>query len=87
MQNLSTRSNYTDRSTGLAWISDSRIMKHGMPVEVESANGNEVQYQWQRDFPIDNKKYCYTLSTEKRSRYLVRENFQYGSLENGDAYP
>ncbi|KAG2409670.1 LRR receptor-like serine/threonine-protein [Vigna angularis] len=80
-------SNYTDNSTGLAWISDSGIMEHGISVEVQSPNGSMVQYQKRREFPIDTKKYCYTLSTEERRRYLVRATFQYGSLENGDTYP
>ncbi|KAJ1402005.1 Serine-threonine/tyrosine-protein kinase, catalytic domain [Sesbania bispinosa] len=62
-------------------------MQHGTPVVVESPNGSMVQYQNRRDFSIDNKKYCYTLSTEERRRYLVRATFQYGSLENGDTYP
>ncbi|KAK7319082.1 hypothetical protein RJT34_03795 [Clitoria ternatea] len=80
-------SNYTDNTTGLAWISDSVIMQHGISVEVESPNGNMVQYQRRRDFPIDSQKYCYTLSTEERRRYLVRATFQYGSLDSGDTYP
>ncbi|KAL5187995.1 putative LRR receptor-like serine/threonine-protein kinase [Glycine soja] len=80
-------SNYTDTSTGLAWISDSRIMQHGISVEVESPNRSMVQYQKRRDFPIESKKYCYTLSTEERRRYLVRATFQYGSLDSGDTYP
>ncbi|KAK7359428.1 hypothetical protein VNO77_01388 [Canavalia gladiata] len=80
-------SNYTDSRTGLAWISDSMIMQHGIPVEVESPNGNMVQYQRRRDFPIDSKKYCYTLNTVERRRYLVRATFQYGSLDSGDTYP
>lgn len=62
-------------------------MNYGTPVEIEGANGNRVQYQRRRDFPIDNKKYCYTLITEERRRYLVRATFQYGSLKSGDTYP
>ncbi|XP_019438325.1 PREDICTED: probable LRR receptor-like serine/threonine-protein kinase At1g67720 isoform X1 [Lupinus angustifolius] len=80
-------SNYTDRTTTLSWFSDSMIMKHGMSVKVESANGNKVQYQRRRDFPTDSRKYCYTLKTAERRRYLVRATFQYGSLQNGDTYP
>ncbi|TKY59848.1 LRR receptor serine/threonine-protein kinase [Spatholobus suberectus] len=80
-------SNYTDSNTGLAWISDSGIMQHGISVEVETPNGSTVQHQRRRDFPIDSKKYCYTLSTEERRRYLVRATFQYGSLDSGDTYP
>lgn len=82
-----TRSNYTDTTTGLTWISDSEIMKHGETVEVKNPNGNKVQYQKRRDFPTDSRKYCYTLETEERRRYLVRATFQYGSLQNGDTYP
>lgn len=62
-------------------------MNHGKSTEVENPNGNWMQYQRRRDFPIDNKKYCYTLVTKERRRYLVRATFQYGSLENEDAFP
>ncbi|WJX39590.1 hypothetical protein P8452_27113 [Trifolium repens] len=82
-----TRSNYTDTTTGITWISDSEIMKHGEKVEVRNPNGNQVQYQKRRDFPTDSRKYCYTLETEERRRYLVRTTFQYGKLEYGDTYP
>lgn len=81
------KSNYTEPSTGLGWVSDMGYMKQGSSVAVENPNGNLIQYRWRRDFPIDNKKYCYTLSTQERRRYLVRATFQYGSLENDDAYP
>ncbi|OMO81501.1 hypothetical protein COLO4_23559 [Corchorus olitorius] len=64
------------------------IMKHGKLVQVENPNGKILmQYQTRRDFPTDNKKYCYNLSTKERRRYLVRATFQYGSPENEDAYP
>lgn len=62
-------------------------MQQGIPVEVKNPNESMAQYQRRRDFPIDNKKYCYTLSTKERRRYLVRATFQYGSLENGETYP
>ncbi|KAA8533254.1 hypothetical protein F0562_033213 [Nyssa sinensis] len=80
-------SNYTDPSTGLAWISDAEIMRHGKSVEVENSNGELLQYRKRRDLPIDNKKYCYTLSTEERRRYLVRATFLYGNSVNVDTYP
>ncbi|GMI75081.1 hypothetical protein like AT1G67720 [Hibiscus trionum] len=79
--------NYTDPSTELSWSSDMDIMKHGRQVSVENPNGNSVQYRTRRDFPSDNKKYCYTLRTRERRRYLVRATFQYGSPGNVDAYP
>ncbi|KAG8641678.1 hypothetical protein MANES_12G017900v8 [Manihot esculenta] len=80
-------SNYTDPRTGLQWISDNGIMNYGKSVEVKNPDGKFVQYQRRRDFSIDNKKYCYNLSTKERRRYIVRATFQYGSLENEDSFP
>ena len=80
-------SNHADTSTGLAWISDMRFMSQGKSVQVENPNGNLLQFQRRRDFPIDSKKYCYTLNTVERRRYLVRATFQYGSLKSEDTYP
>ncbi|XP_038892179.1 probable LRR receptor-like serine/threonine-protein kinase At1g67720 [Benincasa hispida] len=79
--------NFTDPVTGLAWISDAGIMNAGGSSPVENPNGNLMQYQTRRDFPIDDKKYCYTLKTEERRRYLVRATFQYGSLKDEETYP
>ncbi|XP_041011105.1 probable LRR receptor-like serine/threonine-protein kinase At1g67720 isoform X2 [Juglans microcarpa x Juglans regia] len=80
-------SNYTDRSTGLPWTSDMGFMSRGKSAEVENPRGNLVQYQRRREFPIDGKKYCYTLMTQERRRYLVRATFQYGSRANEETYP
>lgn len=63
------------------------LMKQGTPVEVENPEANSAQYQRRREFPVDNRKYCYTLRTEERRRYLVRATFLYGSLKNEDTYP
>ncbi|XP_010250886.1 PREDICTED: probable LRR receptor-like serine/threonine-protein kinase At1g67720 isoform X2 [Nelumbo nucifera] len=46
-----------------------------------------LQYQRRRDFPADRKKYCYTLQTTARRRYLVRATFQYGDSNSEDSYP
>ena len=62
-------------------------MNFGTPVEVESPKGYLTQYQTRREFPIDTKKYCYTLRTRERRRYLVRATFQYGSLKDEETYP
>lgn len=52
---------------------------------VDSTNVSSVQYQTRRDFPTDSNKYCYTLPTEQRRRYLVRATFLYGNI--GGTYP
>lgn len=80
--------NYTDPNTKLEWISDTQIMNHGKSIELQNGNKNiSPQYQKRRDFPSDGKKYCYTLSTEQRRRYLVRATFLYGTSENENTYP
>lgn len=56
-------------------------------MEIENPNGNSIQYQRRRDFPIDNKKYCYTLNTTERRRYIIRATFLYGSSESENTYP
>lgn len=62
-------------------------MNNGKSVKVENPIGNWMQYRTRRDLPVDNKKYCYTLSTKERRRYLVRATFQYGSLGSEASYP
>ncbi|KAK9117420.1 hypothetical protein Sjap_016367 [Stephania japonica] len=79
------RSNYTDPNTGLKWISDAGLIRHGKVVEVATPNG--WQYQSRTDFPADGKKYCYTLSTTERRRYLVRATFHYAKSDSGDSFP
>lgn len=79
-------SNYTDSRTGLQWISDTGAISYGKSVQVENPYGGWLQYQQRRDFPTESK-YCYTLKTEERRRYLVRATFQYGSLESEGTYP
>lgn len=80
-------SNYTDKRTGLAWISDSGVMSHGETVNVQDPNDEWEPYKKRRDFPTDDKKYCYRLATEERRRYLVRATFLYGSTEDAGTYP
>ncbi|XP_021854373.2 probable LRR receptor-like serine/threonine-protein kinase At1g67720 isoform X2 [Spinacia oleracea] len=80
-------SNYTDKKTGLAWISDTGIMSHGETIDVQNTNDEWEPYKKRRDFPTDDKKYCYNLETKERRRYLVRATFLYGSTENADTYP
>ncbi|PIA51448.1 hypothetical protein AQUCO_01100348v1 [Aquilegia coerulea] len=79
-------SNYTDASTGLTWISDIGYIKQGKVVEIEIPNGDRLQYQRRRDFPADGK-YCYSLRTTERWRYLVRATFQYGNSNSEEPFP
>ncbi|KZV31453.1 putative LRR receptor-like serine/threonine-protein kinase [Dorcoceras hygrometricum] len=79
--------NYTDKDTGLAWISDGPITAQGKPVKVGKTDGNSIQYRTRRDFPTDTKKNCYSLTTEERRRYVVRATFLYGPSLTEGTYP
>lgn len=80
--------NYTDKDTGLAWISDALITSQfGKPVKAGKTDGKSIQYQTRRDFPPDTKKYCYSLTTEERRRYIVRATFLYGTSLTEGTYP
>ncbi|KAJ8748172.1 hypothetical protein K2173_000580 [Erythroxylum novogranatense] len=84
---VSSTSNYTDPKTRLAWISDNGIMNNGKPAIVQNPTRNWMQYQTRRDFPVENKKYYYTINTKERRRYLVCATFLYGDLGDEGAYP
>lgn len=62
-------------------------MGYGNFSVVQNSSESSVQYQRRRDFPIDTKKYCYTLPTEERRRYIVRTTFLYGDLDSEATYP
>ncbi|CAM8940442.1 unnamed protein product [Rhodiola kirilowii] len=82
---------YTDPVTGLQWDSDKDLISFGESVKVtddpSAGSITSKPYQWRRDFPNDNSKYCYNLSTEEHRRYLIRATFKYGSLEDQETYP
>ncbi|PKA51908.1 putative LRR receptor-like serine/threonine-protein kinase [Apostasia shenzhenica] len=77
--------NHTD-STGLKWVSDNQIIFGGTAI-VSSSNEARKQYTTMRYFPADDKKYCYTLQVQNRTRYLVRATFLYGNFDRSDVYP
>ncbi|KAI4368459.1 hypothetical protein MLD38_017015 [Melastoma candidum] len=82
-----TAGNYTDPSTGLEWTPDSGLMAFGRSTAALNSTDSPRVYQTRRDFPVDDQKYCYTLRTEERRRYLVRATFRYGDLGTEETFP
>jgi hypothetical protein len=78
---------FTDNTTGLQWIPDDGSVTGGNAVNIDITTQTHRQYKSLRYFPPDNKKYCYTLNTTERTRYLVRATFLYGNFRNSSAYP
>ncbi|KAG0485835.1 hypothetical protein HPP92_009914 [Vanilla planifolia] len=82
-----SKSNYSDSNTSLAWVSDAAYIRHGSVREVQTENIISPQYKVYRFFPTNSRKYCYTLSTAERRRYLVRATFFYGDSNSASSYP
>lgn len=77
--------NFTDR-IGLEWSTDSYMLS-GNIANISVANETGEQYKTLRYFPVDDKKYCYTLNVVSRTRYLIRTTFLYGNFDNNNVYP
>ncbi|KAM0858541.1 hypothetical protein ACQ4PT_047771 [Festuca glaucescens] len=74
--------------TGIQWISDSGFISSGQ-VATLPPQTHQVQMQFRslRYFPLDGKKYCYSIAVRERARYLVRASFFYGSFDSSPVYP
>ncbi|KAI3520226.1 hypothetical protein L1887_09515 [Cichorium endivia] len=77
--------NYTD-NLGLEWTPDDQII-YGTTSKISVENETRQQYQTLRYFPADNRKYCYSLNVETRTRYLIRATFLYGNFDTSNVYP
>ncbi|KAJ3684037.1 hypothetical protein LUZ61_013201 [Rhynchospora tenuis] len=71
---------------GLEWTPDSNY-PFGQRANTSFVNNNKTQFNTVRFFPTDDRKYCYTLNTTTRLRYLVRATFLYGNFDNTNVYP
>lgn len=77
--------NFTDE-LGLQWQPDDRF-RFGGTANISIPNETRKQYMTLRHFPVDNRKYCYTLNVTSRTRFLVRATFLYGNFDNNNVYP
>ena len=77
--------NFTDE-LGLQWQPDDQF-RFGGTANISIPNEARKQYMTLRHFPVDTRKYCYTLNVTSRTRYLVRATFLYGNFDNNNVYP
>ncbi|GJU91491.1 probable LRR receptor-like serine/threonine-protein kinase [Tanacetum coccineum] len=76
---------HTDK-LGLEWTPDDQII-YGNTSKISTENEARRQYQTLRYFPADDRKYCYSLNVQTRTRYLIRATFLYGNFDNNNVYP
>ncbi|KAK4801427.1 hypothetical protein SAY86_021914 [Trapa natans] len=83
--NCGGEESFTDE-LGLDWIPDKQFA-FGETINISVVNETRTQYKTLRHFPVDNRKYCYTINVTTRTRYLVRAAFLYGDFDNSNVYP
>ncbi|KAL5757666.1 hypothetical protein ACOSP7_020277 [Xanthoceras sorbifolium] len=83
-------SRYTDRITGLDYVSDEMFVDTGVSNNVSpDYNSNDIEQQFLnvRSFP-EGKRNCYTLKPELGStKFLVRARFMYGNHDGQGKVP
>ncbi|KAF5761907.1 putative transferase, protein kinase RLK-Pelle-LRR-I-1 family [Helianthus annuus] len=78
-------SDYTDKRTGINYVSDARFIDSGINQEISSMSKSDtldIQFSTLRSFP-QNTRNCYTLRPKqgKGNRYLIRARFNYGNYD------
>uniref|UniRef100_A0A0E0BR96 Protein kinase domain-containing protein n=1 Tax=Oryza glumipatula TaxID=40148 RepID=A0A0E0BR96_9ORYZ len=77
---------FTD-DIGIQWTSDDKFVYGGKTANLSVQNDLPKQLKTVRYFPVDDRKYCYTMNVSERTRYLVRATFLYGNFENSNIFP
>ncbi|KAI3670514.1 hypothetical protein L1987_87850 [Smallanthus sonchifolius] len=84
-------SKYTNKKTGLIYVSDAGFIESGVSGEIlpEYNYGTiDLPYTTHRSFP-QNTRSCYTLRPKqgKNNSYLIRVRFMYGNYDSKDQLP
>ncbi|KAD6118661.1 hypothetical protein E3N88_09932 [Mikania micrantha] len=79
-------STYTDKKTGITYVSDAGFVEGGVNGEISAAynrNALDLHLATLRSFP-QNTRNCYTLRPKqgKNNRYLIRLRFLYGNYDS-----
>ncbi|KAI5336909.1 hypothetical protein L3X38_016178 [Prunus dulcis] len=84
---LQTDSGYSEKSTGIKYISDATFIDTG---ESKSLSHNMNHYQQPcgsvRTFP-EGARNCYKINVTRGNKYLIRASFLYGNYDGQDKIP
>ncbi|XP_028778975.1 LRR receptor-like serine/threonine-protein kinase IOS1 [Neltuma alba] len=82
------KSNYTEKTTGIHYISDEEFIDSGVSKSIT----NDIQSTYQRQvwnlrsFP-QGPRNCYRINIKSGSKYLIRATFVYGNYDGGNDLP
>jgi hypothetical protein len=79
--------NYSDRNTGIGYISDAKFIDTGVSKRLLS-NSEKLsqQLEYVRSFPKGVRN-CYRINVTSGTKYLIRATFYYGNYDNENYLP
>ncbi|KAF7843436.1 LRR receptor-like serine/threonine-protein kinase IOS1 [Senna tora] len=83
-----TNSSYTEKTTGINYISDSKFIQTGESKSIMAAYKSQYQQQlaYLRSFP-QGKRNCYTINVTSWTKYIIRATFLYGNYDGNNEIP
>ncbi|XLU29455.1 hypothetical protein S245_065521, partial [Arachis hypogaea] len=85
---LPENSNYTEKSTGINYISDANFVDSGVSktVSPQDKATHQQYFTYLRSFPNGTRN-CYRINVTSATRYLIRTSFLYGNYDGLNKLP
>ncbi|KAL4355721.1 hypothetical protein AHAS_Ahas09G0015000 [Arachis hypogaea] len=85
---LPENSNYTEKSTGINYISDANFIDSGVSktVSPQDKTTHQQYFTYLRSFPNGTRN-CYRINVTSATRYLIRTSFLYGNYDGLNKLP
>lgn len=85
---LPPNQSYTEKTTGIIYISDEKFIDSGESKSILPQYKSEFQQQLAslRSFPAGERN-CYRVNVTSWTKYLIRASFLYGNYDSKDAIP
>ncbi|CAJ2663779.1 unnamed protein product [Trifolium pratense] len=78
---LPENSTYSEKLTGINYISDSKFIDTGVSKRVQGNITGKQQLDYVRSFP-NGVKNCYRINVTNGTKYLIRASFYYGNYDD-----
>ncbi|XP_045808233.1 probable LRR receptor-like serine/threonine-protein kinase At1g05700 [Trifolium pratense] len=78
---LPENSTYSEKLTGINYISDAKFTDTGVSIRVQGNITGKQQLDYVRSFP-NGVKNCYRINVTNGSKYLIRASFYYGNYDD-----
>nr|XP_029151509.1 probable LRR receptor-like serine/threonine-protein kinase At1g51880 [Arachis hypogaea] len=85
---LPENSNYTEKNTGINYISDANFIDSGVSktVSPQDKTTHQQYFTYLRSFPYGTRN-CYRINVTSATRYLIRASFLYGNYDGLNKLP